>query len=72
MEEFDTKYGEAMGNINEKFGKYMGEQSGWVLDSIRAIKLNVARYSPIRGSSYIKTPKAIEVKKAILNIKNKD
>ena len=22
-EEFDTEYGKAMGNINEKFGKYM-------------------------------------------------
>ena len=52
MEEFDTEYGEAMGNINEKFGKYIGESSGWVLDSIKAINLNVARYNPIRGASY--------------------
>ena len=72
MEQFDTEYDEAMDNINEKFGKYMGEQSGWVLDEIRAVNLNIARYNPIRGASYIKTPKAIEVKKAIVNIQNKD
>ena len=72
MEEFDTEYGEAMGNINEKFGKYMGESSGWVLDSISAINLNVARYNPIRGASYIRTPSAIAVKKAVLNIQNRD
>ena len=72
MEEFDTEYGEAMDNINEKFGKYMGESSGWVLDSIRAINLNVARYNPIRGSSYTRTPSAIAVKKAVLNIRNWD
>ena len=28
MDEFDEHYGEAMGNINEKFGKYLGESSG--------------------------------------------
>ena len=53
MEEFDTEYGKAMGNINEKFEKYMGESSGWVLDSINAIYLNIARYNPIKGSSHI-------------------
>ena len=72
MEEFDTEYGEAMGNINEKFGKYMGESLGWVLDSIRAINFNVARNKPVRGSSHTPTSKAIAVKKAILNIRKKD
>ena len=72
MEEFDTEYGEAMEKINAKFGNYMGEQSGWVLDSIKAINLNVARYNPIRGASYTQTPSAIAVKKAVLNIQNKD
>ena len=47
MEEFDTEYGEAMGNINKKFAKYMGESAGWVLDSISAINLNIATYNPI-------------------------
>ena len=50
MEEFDTEYGEAMGNINEQFWKYLGKSSGLVLDSIRAINLNVARYNPIRDA----------------------
>ena len=61
-----------MSKINEKFWKYMGEQLGWVLGEIRAINLNVARYNPKRGASYINTPSAIAVKKAVLNIQNKD
>ena len=65
MEDFDNEYDEAMSDINEIFGKYRGEQSGWVLDEIRAINLNVARYNPIRGASYIKTPKAIEVENTV-------
>ena len=68
MDEFDECYCEAMGNVNEKFGKYLGESSGWVLDSISAINLNVARYNPIRGASYTQTPSAIAVKKAFLSI----
>ena len=72
MEEFDERYGKPMGNINEKFGKYMGESSGWVLDIIKAINFNVARYNPISGASYTPTPSDIAVKKAVVNIKNKD
>ena len=64
MQEFDTEYGEAMGNINEQFGKYMGESSGWVLDIISAINLNVARYNPIRGASYTPIPKAYSCKES--------
>ena len=67
MEEFDERYGEAMGNINEKFGKSLGESSGWVLDSISAINLNVARYNLISWASYTPTPSAIAVKKAVVN-----
>ena len=33
MGEFDTEYGEAMDNINEKFRKYMGKSSGWILEN---------------------------------------
>ena len=72
MEEFDEVYDEAMEKINHDFEKYMGEQSGWVLDSISSIDLNIARYKPIRGASYTETPRALRGKTAILNIQNDD
>ena len=50
----------------------MGESSGWQIDSINAVNLNIAKYNAIRGASYIPTPSAIQVKKAVVNIKNKD
>ena len=61
MEEFDTVYDEAMSKIKQDFEAYIGEQSGWVLDEISSIDLNIARYKPIRGASYTETPRAIAV-----------
>ena len=43
MEQFDEVYDEAMDKINQEFEKYMGEQSGWVMDRISSIDLNIAR-----------------------------
>ena len=34
--------------------------------------MNTAKYEPIRGSSYIETPKAIAGKQAIINPQNTD
>ena len=50
----------------------MGESSGWMMDSIKAVNLNIARYNPIRGSSYIPTPQSLIKKMALGNIKNED
>ena len=47
----------------------MGESSGWQIDSIYAVNLNIAKYNAICGASYIPTPSAIEVKKAVVNVK---
>ena len=43
MEEFDEVYDEAMQKINDEFEDWMGEGSGWVMDEISSIYLNIAR-----------------------------
>ena len=72
MEEFDTVYDEAMDKIKQDFEAYIGEQSGWVLDEISSINLNIARYKPIRGTSYTETHRALSGKNGIVNMKNDD
>ena len=72
IEEFEENYHEALDTINGKLGDYMGESSGWMMDSIKAVNLNIARYNPIRGSSYIPTPQSLIKKMALGNIKNED
>merc|ERR1711954_67556 len=72
IEEFEENYEEAFDTINGKLGDYMGESSGWMMDSIKAVNLNIARYNPIRGSSYIPTPVGLASKKALVNVQNED
>ena len=46
--------------------------SGWMIDEILKAYINVARYQPLRGGSYMDVPKKLKNKKAILNIQNRD
>ena len=68
IQEFEENYQNAIDTINGKLGDYMGESSGWQIDSINAVNLNIAKYNAIRGASFIPTPSAIEVKKAVVNV----
>ena len=46
--------------------------SGWIMDKILEAYINVARYQPMRGGSYMPLPAKLKNKKAILNIQNRD
>ena len=46
--------------------------SGWIMDEILEAFINVARYQPMRGGSYMQLPKKLKNKRAVLNIQNRD
>ena len=46
--------------------------SGWRFRSIVSLKIFTAEYKNMKGASYIKLPKSLEDKKAIINMQNKD
>ena len=46
--------------------------SGWVLERIMTAYVNVARYQPLRGGTYLPLPANLEKKKAIINVQNRD
>lgn len=46
--------------------------SNWTLNRIIRLELNINKYNPLRGSSYVKLPNYLKSKKAIINIKNTD
>ena len=63
---------ESSQQINTAFDNFTQKGSGWILDTIDYLKLYSSVYEPIRGKSYIPTPKSIASKKAVLNIQNED
>ena len=46
--------------------------SGWIMDKILEAFINVARYQPMRGGSFMPLPTKLKNKKAVLNIQNRD
>ena len=52
---------------------WINEGSGWVIDKIEGLYINVANYEPLLGGSYISLPKALNNSmKGLINLKNKD
>ena len=51
---------------------WINEGSGWVIDKIEGLYINVANYEPLLGGSYISLPKALNNSmKGLINLKNK-
>ncbi|CAL1297347.1 unnamed protein product [Larinioides sclopetarius] len=62
----------AFTKISEAVDEFLRRGSGWILDKIVHFELCVAKYHPLRASSYIPLPKKLAEKKAVLNIQNED
>ena len=49
--------------------KYLGKGSGWIIDSAIDHNIDISKYNPLAGSSYIKLPKELDYpKKGLVNI----
>ena len=62
----------AFPHILETLEKWTQRGSGWVVDHVSTLWLDIARYKPLRGGSYIPLPAAVKNKKAVVNVKNTD
>ena len=62
----------AFSTISERIEKYLKQGSGWKLERIETLWLNIANYQPLQGGSYIDLPKYLKDKQAIINVKNED
>ena len=60
-------------NILNKIAQWISEGSGWTIQSVDSHYLNIAKYEPMKGSSYIKLPSELRnSKKGLINMKNED
>ena len=59
--------------VNELISKFTRESSGWQLSELMEFQIKIARYEPLRGSSYIELPhKYRNAKYRLINMKNSD
>ena len=59
--------------ILNKIQKWISKGSGWTIKSVDGHFINVIKYKPLRGNSYIPLPKELQnPAKGIINMKNND
>ncbi|XP_037926191.1 uncharacterized protein LOC119661065 [Hermetia illucens] len=58
--------------ILQKLEEFEEKDSGWTLSAIINLSININKFAPMQGSSYIQLPKEISDKKACINVKNDD
>ena len=59
--------------INNKIAFWLSEGSGWILVEIRSHYVNIVKYLPLRGNSYIPSPKELRNSMCgLINLKNID
>ena len=63
-------YEKMIGRIEEKIQTLTDQVSGWGFDSVIKLEMHTVVYKPLGGGSYIKLPKEIATKKAVVNMKN--
>ena len=71
-EDIETVLHEANEEIINKVGNWISEGSGWTIDEVIHHYLNIIKYMPLHGSSYIELPEGLRNRKALVNIKNND
>eukprot|EP00794_Sanderia_malayensis_P017149 gene17149-biopygen14756 len=72
IEDIRDQVTEATDKVYEDINEYTENGSGWTLERVVNYKIHFFNYKPIKGGSYIPTPKLLSVKKAIINVQNKD
>ena len=69
QESLDVNVEQIMNDIH----KWISEGSAWIIKSINGYYINIIKYQPLTGSSYIKLPTELQHHKCgLINLKNKD
>jgi len=52
--------------------EFQERDSGWALSRILNLTVNINKYNPMRAGCYIKLPREIMMKRAVINVQSKD
>lgn len=65
-------YTEASNTIKQKLTEFEHCETGWSFLSISHLEININKYCPMRGGSYIDLPPKVKNTKSCINIQNND
>ena len=65
-------YDRAMQRIEERIQNFNQRGSNWRFERVLSLHIHFTDFIPLRGSSFLKLPKKIRDKKAVINMKNTD
>ena len=66
------KFDEFIERTKGEIENWSEKGSGWEVERIMVAYVNVARYQPLRGGTYLPLPAKLANKKAIVNVQNRD
>lgn len=70
---FESFYLNMISSLTTKCEEFQERDSGWSLEKIEFLELNINKWTPLRGgSSYIPLAKWVQKKHAVINVNNKD
>ena len=67
--DIETVISNADNDFINRISKWISVGSGWV---IKSVEIDISKYEPLRGSSYLSLPEKLKNKKALINIKNEN
>ena len=71
--DIETVISDAGNELINRISEWISEGSGWVIKSVDKHEIDISKYKPLRGSSYLPLPeKNKKNKKATINIQNKN
>ena len=70
--DIETVISDAGNEFINRISEWISEGSGWVIKSVDKHEIDISKYKPLRGSSYLPLPEKIKNKKAMINIQNKN
>ena len=71
-EDIEPFLADAHAQLDKHVDKFTNNGSGWTLESVMSLSVNIAKYTPLKGASYIDLPAYLKRKKAIINVRNND
>ena len=63
---------DAGNELINRISEWISEGSGWVIKSVDKHEIDISKYKPLRGSSYLQLPEKLKNKKALINIQNEN